>query len=140
MMLLDKNLLIIENGYRGPSSMNVNVHEHKAPTDDSIKLFEELKGKAYVSIIETIKMQNNILSMNYIFYKNFGYSFDYILKYKFQLNGENYSGDIKFDEYEVRDLNTNKRIELVFQRIANQITGLLISSMKPLDRRELFGI
>jgi len=40
----------------------VKVHEHKAPTDESIKLMEEMHDKALKNIIASVKVENNIVN------------------------------------------------------------------------------
>ena len=46
----------VEN--RGPSRIDVTVKEHRAPTDESVKLLRELEDKALQSILSTIKLES----------------------------------------------------------------------------------
>lgn len=44
----------------------IKVHEHKAPTDESIRLYEEFKLKALDSIVRSFKIESNILNAHVI--------------------------------------------------------------------------
>jgi hypothetical protein len=37
---------------------NVNVHEHKAPTDESVKLLREMEAKAEAEVIKAVSVAN----------------------------------------------------------------------------------
>ncbi len=43
--------------HAGPS--RVDVHEHRAPTDDSIRVFDELRAKAEASVLATMRVEGN---------------------------------------------------------------------------------
>jgi hypothetical protein len=135
-MLNEYSFLHIDNSVRGPS--RIDVHEHKAPTDASIKLYDEIKEKAYNSIIESFKLENNVVSMVYTYYSDF-YAFKNVLKYRFLLNGKEHIGSIEFDPIESKTLTQEKRISAVMQRISNVITVSLMESLEPYVRRELVG-
>ncbi len=81
-----------------PFEKTVNVH--KAPTDESIKLFHEFREKAVKDIIEKVNVTDNIVN-GYAMYISTGTSPDiqFTLHYKFMLNGEKISGkvDVKYE-------------------------------------------
>ena len=39
-----------------------SIVEHRAPTDDSIRIWEEMKEKAYKSILGSIELRDNALT------------------------------------------------------------------------------
>jgi hypothetical protein len=41
---------------------NVNIQEHRAPTDESVKLLNEMQEKALSNIIKSIRIDNNLLN------------------------------------------------------------------------------
>lgn len=66
---------------------NVDIREHKAPTDESIRLLNEFQEKAKQNIIATFPTQDNTINAMAIFYHNemIYRRVDYQLK--FSLNG-----------------------------------------------------
>jgi hypothetical protein len=58
--MFNKTFLFGES--RGPS--HVTVHEHKAPTDASIKLYDELLAKARAEVVSVVAhdLESNVLS------------------------------------------------------------------------------
>ena len=41
------------NSYGGPSKVDVKVNEHRAPTDESIRIYDEMKRKALESVLSS---------------------------------------------------------------------------------------
>lgn len=79
----------------------IEINEHKAPTDDSIRLAKEFYEKAQKDIIKTIKVDNNIVKGEcYIINSGFALS-DITIYYKLQINGKDYNfkETVKYDEY-----------------------------------------
>ena len=100
------------------------IHK-RAPTDESIELYEEMKEKAYNSILDSIKVDGNILNFSAIVYKDPN-SFHTICKYKVVLNGYNIIGEIKVDETEFRLLRKEEIQKKIFEDVSKYITFELL--------------
>jgi len=48
---------------------NTTVHEYKAPTDESIKLYKELREKAVKDVIATVHLENTVLNGVGVYYQ-----------------------------------------------------------------------
>lgn len=44
---------------RSPSHVTQTVHEHKAPTDESVKLLMEMQNKVMANLLGQIRVENN---------------------------------------------------------------------------------
>jgi hypothetical protein len=65
------------------------VHEHKAPTDESIKLLNEMQEKARHNILATMELESNVLKANGIFFQNDHPAYNNIaIALRFILNGK----------------------------------------------------
>jgi|WetSurMetagenome_2_1015567.scaffolds.fasta_scaffold984407_1 hypothetical protein len=73
------------------------VIENRAATDESIKFYDEIKEKAYDSILCTIPIQNNSFNGNLMIYKDIC-QFNKICKYIFYLNGKEFKGSFDIDD------------------------------------------
>lgn len=96
------------------------IIEKKAPTDDSIRLYDEIKEKAYNSILKTIRIEDNTISISAILFDDF-LTFDKIWKYRFILNGKEYFGQERFSEMEFLK-NEEEILRRIIQKVSNQIT------------------
>lgn len=67
-----------------------------APTDESIRLYEEIKQKAYDSIISTIDCKDNALKITAIYWKDY-LSDAHKCGYIFNLNGKEIRDVISLD-------------------------------------------
>lgn len=102
------------------------VIEQRAPTDESIKLYEELKQKAYASILDTIVVNDNTVNIKAIVYEDL-YSYTRVCRYAFSINGRPYEGEYKRSCFEKLDkvLVTREIVKHVAQSIATQLVPLL---------------
>lgn len=114
-----------------PYEKSVTVHEHKAPTDDSIRMYEEIKEKAYNSIIRTIRSADNeLVKYDAMVYRDM-YTFDTILKFKVILNGVEIIDDIRLDEHEATTMS--EIAQVVYARLSEKIALLLLQQLPHSD-------
>lgn len=69
----------------------IKVHEHKAPTDESIRLMEEMHDKAINNIIAKVKVQDNLISGDCFLITqpyNIG---EFKMVFKFKVNGKDFT-------------------------------------------------
>lgn len=129
--MFNKTILVAGRTEYVPYEKSVTVHEHKAPTDDSIKLYEEIKEKAYNSIIRTLKSgDNELVKYDAIVYKDM-YTFDTIVKFRIILNGAEIIDGVKLDECEVTTLGDVAHV--VYARLSEKIALLLLQQIPPAD-------
>lgn len=85
------------NSVRFPD--NINVHEHRAPTDKSVDLLNEMEDKALDNVVLKIsELRTNKFSYNVFFVNVIGFdplSPKGVMVIKFNCNGKTYSKKIK---------------------------------------------
>jgi len=108
-------------------TVRMDVHEHRAPTDDSLKLLREMEEKVKTSILSTFNLDNNIFSGSLIQSKNdlsIGSNYIFIAK----LNGKDirveYSNDFRYD----MQTNLQKLVEKVSHTLAVEIIQPALST------------
>lgn len=73
-----------------PYTKNIEVIEHRAPTDDSIRLYKELEEKAERNLVRKETFNENILN-GLVCCFEYGASFDNLTAHiRFNLNGKDY--------------------------------------------------
>lgn len=48
--------------HSAPTHKTVNINEHRAPTDDSVRLLREMEQKANENILKSTKVDNNLFT------------------------------------------------------------------------------
>jgi hypothetical protein len=69
-------------------SVSGSIHEHRAPTDESVRLLREMEKAAFESVIERIDLKNHVKGT--IIRKLSMSGFDHEIVVCFELNGEKY--------------------------------------------------
>ena len=109
----------------------INKHEHRAPTDDSVKLLREMEEKARDQVVESyrFKADNDFVNGHVIVTKrmdnkHFGCVLDvYIV---FNLNGKEYKITEKFDEGDFRYKDKMEAWRLLLTKVSQAVTQQLI--------------
>ena len=100
------------------------IIEKRAPTDESIKLFDEYQKRAQESLIERVHVADNTLNMEgAAFYEH--YSDQYVFRYRVLLNGCEISDFVRMNKSATeshRDLYL-----MAYEKIARQIAEKLIN-------------
>jgi len=110
----------------------VTIHEHRATTDESVKLLKEFKKEAEKNIIDSFKFDDNevrgVLIRSYIS----GYGTDETLHIKFTLNGQDHYIKETFSRLELsimtREEFYKKLCKTLADRIAANLTIKIIES------------
>lgn len=103
---------------------NVNIQEFRAPTDDSIRLYEETKEKAYASILASIKEDGNIVKYNAIVYRDL-YSYKLVVAYRLLFNGKTIENKYEIDTF---DADTKIKLrEKVFEVVSRHLAADLLT-------------
>jgi hypothetical protein len=101
------------------------VHVHNAPTDESIKIYKELKEKAEKSIIDSFVVSNTILSCHFVVYREMEFINAFSAHFKIVLNGENIVDTLKFQ----KSYNRDDTVKEVFDKISKIIAKKLFESI-----------
>lgn len=85
----------IDNSTHTKQPERIDIHEHKAPTDESVRLLNEMQEKAMQNIVFKGEVKNNVFSGELSVFrlnKNITVSLDevYSIYYKFKFNGQEY--------------------------------------------------
>lgn len=79
--------------YHANLPSTIKIEEKRAPTDDSIKLYEEIREKVQKELISRIQVNDNSFNITFDFYQSFGGNFEIVCKYS--INGSNYETIIR---------------------------------------------
>ncbi len=118
-----------------PVPYDKTVNEHRAPTDDSIRLLNEMTDKAKRNVLHAIHLKSNIIDCAVVYYRNDNFygKIDFCLK--FDLNGTTHEIDGQIDQHEfdpsglrhsfgsglVYDFLVKKYSEEISKMIINQV-------------------
>ena len=74
-----------------PTSMSasINVKEHRAPTDDSIRLLNEMQERARESLVKRYVIDDNYIKGSIYYFEDL-LTNDHIVEIRFALNGKEY--------------------------------------------------
>jgi len=103
-----------------------SVKEIRAPTDESIRIYEEMKEKAFKSILDTVVTTDNIVNYKYQIYKDV-YSFNTILYFSISLNGKEFQDKIILD-WGIED--KRKAREEIYKKASAIISYKLLESIR----------
>ena len=104
-----------------PYCKQVNVTEKKAPTDESIRLLNEMQEKSKQNIIATIKIEENFLKGIAVYFQD-DFVADRINYYiRFELNGKKYDIKSHLDRFEWNEIKTKQYIGLYNQVIFDHL-------------------
>jgi hypothetical protein len=105
------------------------VKEIRAPTDDSIRLYEEFKEKAYLSVLDTLEVNDNTFNIKAILYKDL-YSYRNIIKYKYTLNSKDFLGEYSTS---LEKLSVSKHVVLseIYKKLSEQIAKEILIKFSP---------
>lgn len=114
------------NDCTGRIEQLTTIREHRAPTDDSIRFYEEIKQKAYNSIVMTFKPENNILGIASAVFKDY-MSGDSFCRYRLKLNGIVIEDEIRIKDVYV--LSEKDVMEKIYESASKHIAIELIKTL-----------
>ena len=93
-----------EKTHTVPYAKNVNVTEHRAPTDESIRILNEMEEKARKNIIGRIRLTDNLIQGEAIFYQNsLRSTYEIIVDVRVCVNGRVIDMEANIDCEQIRD-------------------------------------
>lgn len=112
-----------------PYDKTVTVNERRAPTDESIRLLNEMQEKVIANVLQKINVSNNIFSGSIVIWKDQRKPFSMQYTLKFKLNEEEYSITKEMDGGE--RLYASDQVESLFELFVKDIaTTILHNSIK----------
>lgn len=106
---------------RYPQSIHSETHEHRAPTDESVKLLRELEAKAQDSVMLAIRSDDNAFKFSAAVFDDIA-NFNRTLRIQYSLNGD------------LRDLsidlpNNTRNFEEIIMQVRESIIKSLATQM-----------
>lgn len=114
------------NTYVTHGTKNVNVVEKKAPTDDSVRLFNEIQEKAVESLINRIKIEDNYLRASAIFLRDNAY-LQYVIVVRYTYNKHERTVKYSFDEFDKKK-GIQALIEGLIKAVSDDIAQVIVQS------------
>lgn len=95
-MTTEPNIIVVQSPERTEYvTKTVNVHEHRAPTDESVKLLKEFEEKAQAKVIEAVHVGNT--EFECVIHGELDMMSDqFILLAVFKLNGKQMKAEHRF--------------------------------------------
>ena len=107
-------------------SAKVNVKEHRAPTDESIRLLREMEKEVEKNLVRRQKISNNDIDGGVSIFRDFA-SRGYVVYVSFKLNGKRYEKDVLVDGVASLDLLDTKEVfrkvvaELIYEVVTENV-------------------
>ncbi|UZS00870.1 hypothetical protein [Pseudomonas phage vB_PsaM_M1] len=100
----------------------VNVKEYKAPTDESVKLLNEMTEKSLANIVKQFSVQDNEFNFGVMVYKNpLRYTTEVVIKFK--LNGKEHTANFDVDEFK----SVEGQVQDVYKAVSGKLAEILIA-------------
>ena len=115
-----------------PYCKEVNITEKKAPTDESVRLLNEMQDKAQRNIIATIKIEENFLKAVAIYYRDEMVMDRITYHIRFKLNGKEYTIEDYIDiEYrqEISKLYMGLGHETIFRALHKKFSEMVANEL-----------
>jgi hypothetical protein len=86
-----------------------NLNEHRAPTDDSIRILNEMQDKAVKNIVDNILIDDNDLKGSVIIYRD-PLMMGFKIFVRFRLNGKPYKFEERINTYDSNLFNAKEKL------------------------------
>lgn len=94
------------------------IIEKRAPTDDSIRIYDEMKDKVRKSIIDTIEINDNSFNVKAIAFNDFS-TMEIVCSYAFTINGKEITGEIR--NREIYGYDKTSFVKKLFTKVAENL-------------------
>ena len=110
---------------------NVTVKEYRAPTDESVRLLNEMTEKALNNIVKIFSTSNNTLQAKVAVYKDHRLQVNEFMC-KFTLNGKDHMLRVEINAYETPDMNSmvEKLYTKVCEKLAHELMQPFFQELK----------
>lgn len=97
---------------------NINITEKRAPTDESVKLLNEMQDKAVENLVKRFSTSNNTLQITGAVYDN-PFKGEKELHCKFVLNGQEHTFRVEVPSWECK--NKYEMVEKLYKRVCEKL-------------------
>jgi hypothetical protein len=104
----------------------VNITEKRAPTDESVKLLNEMSDKAIKNIIQQVSTSNNTLQMFSMSYRDWRTG-ELVISCKMTLNHKDYIFDVKVLDFEFK--SEYDFIDSIYNSVCKELTNIIIQPL-----------
>jgi hypothetical protein len=126
------NKYVLKNNPTSYCTKSVKVNEHRAPTDESIRLLNEMQEKAQENIVDKFIVANNELNGNVLIFED-PITAGYKIFVRFRINGELYKFEEHVSQYDRVLFN-------VEEKLAECMTNAIyVNLVKGLNKNEYGG-
>lgn len=106
----------------------VQVDEHRAPTDESIRLFKELQEKAIQSVIKTVEVKQNGIDLAVVYYRDEVVDQKVNFAVKFNINDHLFVGEGSLPFRELSDYP-----EVVKRKVMSMLGDVVMKALLEYD-------
>jgi hypothetical protein len=109
-----------------PYAKTVTVNEHKAATDESIRIYGEMVDKARQNLLDKFTLSSPTLGeIHLATYRDHLSYGNFIIYYKFLLQGEQIDGKIELDNFEDAFKSRKQIVDKVIKSVSTKIATKL---------------
>jgi len=100
---------------------HITVHQHRAPTDESVRLLKEFQDKAVNELYNAVTLDTNTFKAKWVYHWN-PMSFGQKATCLFDLNGERHRLEIDLPDY----CNTDKEhVQQIMEAVQKEVARIL---------------
>lgn len=114
----------------------VNVTEHRAPTDKSVQLLMEMEEKVTQRLLGSIAVNDNSINLEIAALRDVAWD-NKIVRYRLTINGKQYDGSVKINEMVTATNGVEYVVGQIIDDIARTIAVAMINSLSGSKIREL---
>ncbi|MEG0161935.1 MAG: hypothetical protein RR714_06495 [Aurantimicrobium sp.] len=113
-----------------PDSINVNIQERRAATDESVRILREMEKEVQQKITDSIRVQN--CEIDLVVHTQVDYlNSQSLMALVYCINGKKTRVDLKFNSWETQD--KEKVLDKIIQRLSESIASNLLQGIKNID-------
>lgn len=116
-----------------PYVKEVKITEHRAPTDESVRLLNEMQEKAERNIIAQVRVDENHLKGTIIYFQESLPDWKYRYALKFQLNGREHIMDGDIDKFDLAEIERKAYMGIgnreVFEALHRRFSDLIAEQL-----------
>lgn len=112
---------------------NTTINEHRAPTDESVRLLREMERKAQEQVIQAVRVENTPIDSVIHSIREHGTG-DTLWRCIFKVNGKQLQADYIQRFEEDRQTIANGIRDAIAKQVANVIAGQALSAMSKFDQ------
>lgn len=101
------------------------VHVHRAPTDDSVKLLREMEAKAQAQVIKAVQVGDTTFECAVHEYQD-AMSDQHVFTAIFSLNGQKMTAEVRRESFKAKREHSQEIFEALAQEMAQEIARAIL--------------